>query len=116
MVWGVFFKVGPLVEEAPDDPSGDEAPMLASEFGVGRDRARRREVQIALQRKSQRAADGGEFEQAHVTEFRLAEPEIAKTERQIDIRVELRQEPGGVAVGGEKLYDGFDIEALRLAV
>jgi hypothetical protein len=43
-------------------------------------------VQIALQRKSQRAADGGEFEQAHVAEFRLAEPEIAKTEGQIDIR------------------------------
>ena len=60
--------------------------MLARELGVGRDRARRREVQIALQRKSQRAADGGEFEQAHVAEFRLAEPEIAKTEGQIDIR------------------------------
>ena len=90
--------------------------MLASEFGVGRDRARRREVQIALQRKSQRAADGGEFEQTHVTEFRLAEPEIAKTERQIDIRVELRQEPGGIAVGGEKLHDGLEVEALVLAV
>src|ERR1017187_8055231 len=111
-----ILRIGRLAVEAPDDPSGDKAPMLASEFGVGRDRARRREVQIALQRKSQRAADGGEFEQAHVTEFRLAEPEIAKTERQIDIRVELRQEPGGVAVGGEKLYDGFDIEALVLAV
>src|ERR1019366_2237938 len=113
---GGRLRIGRLGGEAPDDPSGDEAPMLASEFGVGRDRARRREVQIALQRKSQRAADGGEFEQAHVTEFRLAESEIAKTERQIDIRVELRQEPGGIAVGGEKLHDGLEVEALVLAV
>ena len=84
-----ILRIGRLAVEAPEYPSGDDAPMLASEFGVGRDRARRREVQIALQRKSQRAADGGEFEQTHVTEFRLAEPEIAKTERHIDIRVEL---------------------------
>jgi hypothetical protein len=66
--------------------------------------------------KSQRAADGGEFEQTHVTEFRLAEPEIAKTEGQIDIRVELGQEPGGVAVGGEELDDGFEVIDLVVAV
>jgi hypothetical protein len=72
-------------------------------------------VQIALQWKAQRAADGGELEEAHVAEFRLPEPEIPKTEGQIDVGVELRQEPGGVAVGREKLDDGFEVEALGLA-
>jgi hypothetical protein len=52
--------------------------MLASELGVGRDRARRREVQIALQRKSQRAADLREFAEAHIAEFGLAESKVAK--------------------------------------
>src|ERR1700687_798414 len=42
------FKVGRLAAEAPEDPSGDDAPMLAGELRVGRDRSRRREVEIAL--------------------------------------------------------------------
>jgi hypothetical protein len=90
--------------------------MLAGLLGVRRDRSRGREVEIALQRKSQRAAGGSELVQAHVAEFRLAEPEIAKTERQIDVGVELGQEPGGVAVGGEELDDGLEVEGLVLSV
>jgi hypothetical protein len=38
--------------------SGDDAPMLASEVGVGRDRSRRREVEIALEREPQGSAGG----------------------------------------------------------
>ena len=41
--------------------SGDDASMLAGELGVGRDGSRGREVKIALERKAQRAARGGEF-------------------------------------------------------
>jgi len=32
------------------------------------------------------------------------------------VRVQLRQEPGGVAVGGEDLDDGFEVDGLVLAV
>ena len=91
--------------------------MLASEFGVGRDRARRREVQIALQRKSQRAADGGAFEQAHVAEFRLSEAEVAESEcEMLAVRVQLRKEPSGVAVCGEEFHDGFEVDSAGLLV
>jgi hypothetical protein len=66
--------------------------------------------------KCRSRSSGSPSGHAHVTEFRLAEPEIAKTERQIDIRVELCQEPSGVAVGGEEFDDGLEVEALVLAV
>ena len=87
--------------------------MPASEFGVGRDRARRREVQIALQRKSQRATRGSELLQAHLGDLRLAEAEIAETEGQIAVRIQLRQEPGGIAVGGEDFDDRFEVDGPR---
>jgi hypothetical protein len=55
--------------------------------------------------------------QADVTEFGFPETEIAEAEGQmIEVRVELGEEPGGVAVGDEKLYDGFEVEALVLPV
>ena len=38
-----------------DDTSGDDAPMLAGELGVRRDCTRWREVEIALERKPERA-------------------------------------------------------------
>jgi hypothetical protein len=37
-------------------------------------------VKIALQWKAQRAADGGELEEAHIAEFGLAESKVAKPE------------------------------------
>jgi hypothetical protein len=55
--------------------------------------------------------------QAYVAEFGFTETEIAEAEGQmIEVGVELGQEPGGVAVGSEELYDGFEIEAPVLAV
>jgi hypothetical protein len=81
--------------------SGDNAPILASEIGVGRDRAGRHEVEIALEGQPESAAGSSEFAQAHVTEFRFPEAEVAETEGEMpSYGVQLRQEPGGVAVGG----------------
>jgi len=94
----------------------DDAPMLAGKFGVGRDRSRRREVEIALEWKSERATGSGELEETHVTEFRFAQPEVAKAEGEINVRVELGEQPGGVAVRGEEFYDEFKVEALVLAI
>lgn len=42
-------RIGCLRAKAPEDSSGDDVPVLAGEFGVFGDRARRREVKIALQ-------------------------------------------------------------------
>src|ERR1035441_7628741 len=110
-----ILRIGRLAVEAPEYPSGDDAPMLAGELRVGRDRSRGREGEIALERKPQRAAGGGELVEAHVAEFRLAEPEIAKTERQIDIRVELR-ELGDIATAADELDNGLAGDYLVLAV
>jgi hypothetical protein len=54
--------------------------MFAREFGVSRERTRRREVQILFDRKAQRAAGGGELSEDDVAEFGRAEPEIAQAE------------------------------------
>jgi hypothetical protein len=91
--------------------------MLAGELGVGRDRSRGREVEIALEGQSQGAADGGELVEAHVAEFGLAQVELAETEGEIlAVRVQLREEPGGVAVRGEELDDGFEVDRALLLV
>ena len=82
--------------------------MLAGELGESRDGSRRREAEIALERKAQRAASG--------SEFRLPAAEVAETEGQMAVRVQLRGEPGGVAVGCEDLDDGFEVDGLVLAV
>jgi hypothetical protein len=97
--------------------SGDDASVLTGLLRVGREGARGREVKIALEGEAQGTADFGEFVQAYIAEFRFAEPQVAKAEGQgIHIGVELCEEPGGIAVGGEELYDGFKVEALILAV
>jgi hypothetical protein len=91
--------------------------MFTGEIGVGGDRSRRREVEIALEWKAQRAAGGGELVQAHVTEFRFPEAEVAETEGEIlALRVQLREELGGIAVGGEELDDGFEVDGSPLLV
>ena len=90
--------------------------MLAGELGVNRNRARRREVEIALEGQPERAAGGRELVQAHVAEFRFAEAEVAETEGEMIVRVQLREEPGGVAVGGEELNDGFEVDGASLLV
>jgi len=73
-------------------------------------------VEIQFDGKTQRASGGGELREAHVAEFRLPEPEVEKSEGEIDVGVELCEEPSGVAVGGEEFDDGFEVEALVLAV
>ena len=54
--------------------------------------------------------------QAHVAEFRLPETEIAETKSEVAVRVQLRQEPGGVAVGGKELDDGFEVDGVLLLI
>jgi hypothetical protein len=71
-----------LEGEAPEDPSGADAPMLAGEFG-------------------------------------FSEAEVAESEcKMLANGVQLCEEPGGVAVGGEELDDGFEVDggALGAAV
>jgi hypothetical protein len=96
---------------------GDDAPMLAGEFGIDRDRSRRREVEIALERKPQRTAGGGELVETHVDEFRLPEAEATETEGEmLPNRVQFGEEPCGVAVGGEQFRDGFEVDGGCLLV
>jgi len=66
--------------------------MLAGELGVPRDRSRRREVEIALEGKTQRAAGGSELVQAHVAEFRVPEAEVVALHVKSDKVPELRRE------------------------
>ena len=68
---------------------GDDAPKLASFFGVSRNRLVGFEVQITLDRKAEFAADGLQFDEAHVAEFRLAHAEIAEAEGQAVVGIEL---------------------------
>jgi hypothetical protein len=91
--------------------SSDDAPVLAADLGVGCDRPCRRDVEIALGGTTQRAAGGSELVQAHVTEFRFAEAKVAETEGEmLAVRVQLREDPGGVAVRAEDLDDGFEVD------
>jgi hypothetical protein len=53
----------------------------------------------------------------HVVEVWLAPPQLAETEGEIlAVRVQLREESGGVAVGGEELDDGFEVDGTHLMV
>jgi hypothetical protein len=52
--------------------------------------------------------------QAYVAEFRLSEAEVAETEGEMPVRVQLREKPGGVAVWGEDLDDGYEVDAPSL--
>jgi hypothetical protein len=47
--------------------------MLAGKLRVGRDSSRRREIEIALERKTEWAAGGGKLVEAHVAEIRFAQ-------------------------------------------
>jgi hypothetical protein len=97
--------------------SGDDAPMLAGEIGVTRDRSRRCEVPTALERKTQWAAGGGELVQADVAESQFTEAGIAATAgRLLCACVQLREDPGSVAVGGEDLHDWFEVDGAGFLV
>ena len=53
--------------------------------------------------------------EVHLTEYRLAETEVAETDGQIAARIQLRDKPDGVARGGE-LDDGFHIDGASLLI
>ena len=58
-----------------------------------------------------RPAGGSQLMQAHVSEFRFPEPQVAETECEMLANgVELGEEPGGVAVGGKDLDDRLEID------
>jgi hypothetical protein len=72
---------------------------------------------MALERKAQGAAGGGEFVEAHVPEFRFGEAEVTETEGEMfAIRFRLREQPSGVRVRGDDLHDRFEVDRLVLAV
>jgi hypothetical protein len=73
-------------------------------------------VLIALDWKSELAADGAQFRQRNVAKFRAAEPEIAEPEGKLVVGVEFSQEPGAMSVGCEKLDDGFEVERALIVV
>jgi hypothetical protein len=54
--------------------------------------------------------------EAHVAQFGLAESEITKSKGEIDVGVEFREEPRGVAVGGEEFDHGLEVPHLVLLV
>jgi hypothetical protein len=55
--------------------------------------------------------------ETHVIEFRFAEAEVAESEcEMLAVRVQLREELGGVAVGGEELDDGFEVDGECLEI
>jgi len=49
--------------------------------------------------------------EAHVAEFRFAKTEITESEGEmLAVRIQLRQDLGGVAIGGEELNEGFEVD------
>jgi hypothetical protein len=73
-------------------------------------------VQIALDWKAELAAYAGDFDEAHVAEFRLAHAEIAEAEGQAVVRIEFGQEPGALRVGGEEFDDWLEVERVVAVV
>ena len=60
--------------------------------------------------KSELAAHAAKFDEAHVAEFGRAQAEIAESEGETAVGIELGQEPGGATVGSEELDDGLEVE------
>ncbi len=58
---------------------------------------------------------GTKFVKAHIAELGTAEPQITESEGET-IRIELREKPGGITVGGEEFDDGLEVEGLVLSV
>jgi hypothetical protein len=100
----------PTRRPASISASGDDAPKLASLFGIRRNRLVRFEVQIALDWQAEFAADGLQFDETHIAEFRLAHAEIAEAEGEPVIGIELGQEPGALRIRGEEFDNGFEVE------
>ena len=91
--------------------------MLVRELGVRSKRPRRCEVELALDREAKLATDCRELLKGDVAELGETESEIAEAECSVRIiRIELREELGGVGVRGEELDDGLEIEGVVLPV
>ena len=70
-------------------PSGDDVRVSASFIGVSGDCFVGDEVAIALDGKAELAAYAGDFDEAHVAEFRLAHAQIAESKGETVIGIEL---------------------------
>lgn len=79
----------------PEAPSGTDAAVLVRFRRVGRDRFVGLEVKVALDGQAHRTAQGLEFGQADIAEFRLAETEVAQPEGEVGVvGIEFREQPG----------------------
>ena len=78
--------------------------------GVGGQRLRGREIQVALDRQIQPAAYRREFREAHRAEFRTAHAEVTQAEGDIRIvRIDFGEEPSAAGVRREQLHDGQEV-------
>src|ERR1022692_1276002 len=77
------------VTRRPKSPSDDDAAMVTGFIGVFREVLVGFEVQVALDRKSELATDRTQLGQRDVAEFRTAEAEIAESEGELPVVVEL---------------------------
>src|ERR1017187_1089114 len=78
--------------------------------GVGGQRLRWREMQVALDRQAQPAAHGLKLRDAHGTGFRTAQAEIAQAEAEIGVLgIEFREKPRASGIGREELHDRQEV-------
>jgi hypothetical protein len=61
------------------------------------------------------AAHGAELDEAHVTELRLADTEIAEAEGEA-VGIELREEPGALRIGRKQFDDGPEAECALVGI
>jgi hypothetical protein len=103
-------------------PSGDDVRVSASFIGVSGDCLVGDEVAIGLNREPKLAADGREFGETYVAEFRAAQAKIAKAKRETAVGVELSQQPSALRVWckqfdtGLKYSDPSLVLALRVSL
>jgi len=81
--------------------------MLAGEFGVTRDRSRRGEVEITLERKVQWATGDSELVQSHNAGSGAPRPRSQRPRARYPFGVQFREEPSTVAIGSEELCTPF---------
>jgi hypothetical protein len=96
--------------EAPGVTLRDDAPLRSSFVRVCGDCLASDEVPIALDGKAEFAADGLQFDEAHIAELLLAHAKVAEAEGETAVGIEFRQEPGALRVGGEEFGDGFEVD------
>jgi hypothetical protein len=73
-------------------------------------------VPITFDGKAEFAAYGLQFDEAYVAELGLAHAEIAESEGETAVGIQLGEEPGALRVGGEEFDDGFEVECVVASV